>query len=277
MSVPTHDSPHDEALAVAVRAARRAAELIRDQTGRVEQVRAKARNDFVTATDEAAQEAIVDVLRRESPGEALLAEEGAAPDAGPEAVEGRRWIVDPLDGTTNFMQQVPPYAVSIALQDEDAIVLGAVLDVPHDELFTAVAGHGLQLDGTPVACSRTDAFDEAVVATGFPYRSYDHLDTYLDVLDRVIREGRNVRRHGSAAVDLAWLAVGRFDGFFETGLSPWDVAAGTLLVREGGGRVTDYHADGGLAPLFGRQVCATNGALHNALLDRVAPMQDVRQ
>ena len=273
---PTHDSPYDTALDVAVRAAHRGARLIRSHAGQLDQVRAKGRNDFVTATDEAAQNEIVSTLREEGPDVPVCAEEGTDADALSAAVDGRRWIVDPLDGTTNFMQQVPPYAVSIALQDADRIVVGVVLDVTHDELFTAVHGHGLQRNGEPAGVTDRTALDEAFVATGFPYRRFEHTEQYLDVLDGILRSTRGVRRHGSAAVDLARLACGRFDAFFETGLRPWDVAAGTLLVREGGGRVTDYRDTGGLTPLFDRQVCATNGALHDALLSHLAPMQDIR-
>jgi myo-inositol-1(or 4)-monophosphatase len=274
--VPVHESSYDAVLAGGVRAARRGAQRIREQAGQLDRVRAKGRNDFVTATDEAAQEAIVAALHDATPGVPVLAEEGTSLDAVPTAVEGRRWIVDPLDGTTNFMQQVPPYAVSIALQEDDAIVVGVVLDVTHDELFTAVAGHGLQRNGAPAGVSDRDAAEDAFVATGFPYRHFEHTEQYLDVLEDMLRRTRGVRRHGAAAVDLARLACGRFDAFFETGLSPWDVAAGALLVREGGGRVTDYDETGGLTPVFERQVCATNGPLHAFLLDHLAPMQEIR-
>jgi myo-inositol-1(or 4)-monophosphatase len=276
MELPIHDSPHDDALETAVRAARQAAAVIRDQAGPLEDVRAKMRNDFVTETDEKAQAAAVETLRRACPDDSILAEEGTEPASVPTVVDGRRWIVDPLDGTTNFMQRVPPYAVSIALQDDDTIVVGVVLDVSHDELFTAVAGHGLQVNGAPAGVSETATFEEAFLATGFPYRRFEHTEVYLDVLSDLLPATRGVRRHGSAAVDLARLACGRFDGFFETGLRPWDVAAGILLVREGGGRVTDYRNAADLAPLFDRQVCATNGRVHERLLDYLSAMDDVR-
>jgi myo-inositol-1(or 4)-monophosphatase len=276
MELPIHDSPHDDALETAVRAARQAAAVIRDQAGPLEDVRAKMRNDFVTETDEKAQAAAVETLRRACPDDSILAEEGTEPASVPTVVDGRRWIVDPLDGTTNFMQRVPPYAVSIALQDDDTIVVGVVLDVSHDELFTAVAGHGLQVNGAPAGVSETATFEKAFLATGFPYRRFEHTEVYLDVLSDLLPATRGVRRHGSAAVDLARLACGRFDGFFETGLRPWDVAAGILLVREGGGRVTDYRNAADLAPLFDRQVCATNGRVHERLLDYLSAMDDVR-
>ena len=276
METPTHDSPYDDALETAVRATRRAAAVIRDQSGSLSDVRAKMRNDFVTETDEDAQAAVVETLREACPDDAILAEEGEGPASIPAVVDGRRWIVDPLDGTTNFMHQVPPCAVSVALQEDDEIVAGVVLNIPHEELFTAVAEHGLQVNGRPTSVSRTDAFENAFLATGFPYRRFEHTELYLDVLADILRDARGVRRHGSAAIDLAWLACGRFDGFFETGLQPWDVAAGILLVREGGGRVTNYHDNAGLTPLFDQQACATNGRVHEPLLNHLAPMNDVR-
>lgn len=276
MDAPTHDSPYDLLLDKAVRAAHRAAAVIRKRAGAPEDVRDKGHNDFVTDTDERAQAAIVEYLRETFPRDAILAEEGQTSDVDTQAVSGRRWIVDPIDGTTNFMHQVPPYAVSIALQEEDAVVAGVVLDVPRDELFTAVAGHGLQVNGAPAGVSTTDPFGEAFLATGFPYRRFEHTEQYLDVLAEILRDAQGVRRHGSAAIDLAWTACGRFDGFFETGLNPWDVAAGVLLVREGGGRVTNYHDEAGLTPLFDSQVCATNGSVHADLLAHLAAMDDVR-
>ncbi|WP_103027069.1 inositol monophosphatase family protein [Salinibacter altiplanensis] len=276
MDTPTHDSPYDLLLDTAVRAAWRAAAVIREEAGTPSDVRDKGRNDFVTDADERAQAVITEFLRETFPRDVILAEEGEAAPESASVASGRRWIVDPIDGTTNFMHQVPPYAVSIALQDEDEIVVGVVLDVPRDELFTAVAGHGLQVDGEAVGVSATESFDAAFLATGFPYRRFEHTDRYLEVLAGILRSAQGVRRHGAAAIDLAWTACGRFDGFFETGLNPWDVAAGTLLVREGGGRVTNYHDDGGLTPVFDQQVCATNGPVHADLLGRLAPMDDVR-
>lgn len=277
MNQPVHNSPYDAVLDVAVAAARRGAAVIREYVGQHHRVRAKTTNDFVTEADEAAQEAILETLNDATPEVPVLAEEGAGPEAYAESVDGRRWIVDPIDGTTNFMHQVPPYAVSIALQEDDALVSGVVLDVSHDELFTAVAGHGLQRNGAPAGVSDTSDFSDAFLATGFPYRRFEHTEQYLDVLGAILRDARSVRRHGAAAVDLAWLACGRFDGFFETGLSPWDVAAGIVLVREGGGRITDYRDDSsGLAPLFDQQVCATNGSVHRSLLAHLSSMKDVR-
>lgn len=276
MELPTHDSPYDEDLAGAVQAARRGAGVIRDHTGSAGDVRAKDTNDFVTAVDDAAQAQVLDVLRDRFPNDEVLAEEGEEPETIPRIADGRRWIVDPLDGTTNFMHGIPPYAVSIALQEQRDLRVGVVLDVPHDTLYTAVKGHGLQVDGRPAGVSRTNDFGAALLATGFPYRRFEHTGQYVDVLETLFRTVRGVRRHGAASMDLAWLARGRFDGFFETGLRCWDVAAGILLVREGGGRVTDYHGNGGLSPVFDQQVCASNGNVHGPLLQHLEGMSDVR-
>ena len=276
MDFPTHDSPHDDLLRTAIRAARRGAAVIRQEANTQRDVRAKGTNDFVTATDEAAQAAIVEVLAKAHPDHAILAEEGDGDEDPPMAVEGFRWIIDPIDGTTNFMHQLPPYAVSIALQKDDAIVVGVVLEITQDELFTAVAGHGAQCNGEPIHVTDTGAIGDAFLATGFPYREFAHTSVYLKVLEGILRATQGVRRHGSASVDLARVASGRFDGFFETGLRPWDVAAGTLLVRESGGRVTDYQHGDGLAPVFGRQVCATNGHIHDALHAMLRSMREIR-
>ena len=163
-------------------------------------------------------------LNEAFPHDDVLAEEGAS-GAIDAAIEERRWIIDPLDGTTNFTHGVPPYAVSIALQDGPQLVLGVVLDVAHDELFVASLGEGLRVNGTSAGVSDPATLDESLLATGFPFRDYRYLDAYLDVLGQVARSTRGIRRHGAAAVDLAWVACGRFDGFFEAGLAPWDTAA----------------------------------------------------
>ncbi|MDX1421223.1 MAG: inositol monophosphatase family protein, partial [Rubricoccaceae bacterium] len=196
--------------------------------------------------------------------------EGADEETIAPVAEGRRWIVDPLDGTTNFTRGVPPYAVSIALQDGAALVLGVVLDVSHDELFSAVRGQGLRLVGAPASVSETHALDGALVGTGFPFRDYRYVAGYLKAFEAVVRSTRGVRRPGAAAVDLAWVACGRYDGFFEAGLAPWDVAAGRVLVEEGGGRVAGL--PDGTDPVFSGGVVATNGHLHDVLAAAAAPL-----
>jgi myo-inositol-1(or 4)-monophosphatase len=267
------EQPFLRARDVAIEAARRAADLIRAgrQAGPV--VREKGTHDLVTEVDEAAQQAIIEVLKEAFPQYDVLAEEGTDPATLREIVRGDCWMIDPLDGTTNFAHGVPPYSVSIALQQDREMVVGVVLDVAHDELFTAVQGGGAFLNGVPIRVSPTARLRDSLITTGFPYRSYDHIDQYLAALRLFMRETRGVRRPGSAAVDLAWVACGRFDGFFETGLSPWDVAAGSLIVREAGGVVTSFRRDPHY--LFGRQLLASNGLLHDALLEILQPLREV--
>lgn len=256
----------------AVEAARAAARLIRPHAGRVDAaaVREKGVHDLVTHLDEASQALIIEQLSQACPGYTVLAEEGAGDDFS-RIADTPRWIIDPIDGTTNFTRGVPPFAVSIALQDGAGPAMGVVLEVGRGELFTAIRGQGLHVDGVPARVSATPTLGESLLTTGFPYRRYDHLDRYLAVLGTFLREVRGVRRPGAASVDLAYVACGRFDGFYESGLMPWDVAAGTVLVREGGGRVTDF--SGGDGAVFGRQIVASNGAIHDALLRGLAPMR----
>lgn len=270
--------PYADERDVAIQAADAAGRVIRGHTGAVDQsqAREKGLNDLVTRVDEEAQRAIIEVLTRSFPEHEILAEEGTETSDIAPVAEGHRWIIDPLDGTTNFMYEVPPYAVSIALQHEDEIVVGVVLDVPNEELFTAVRGGGVRLNGRPVSVSSTGDLSRTLLATGFPYRSYGHVDAYLDVLGTFMRRSRDLRRHGSAAVDLARVAAGRFGGFFETGLNPWDVAAGILLVEEAGGVVTDYQGAEGRAPVFEHQIVASNGAIHDDMLAVVEQMDEVR-
>lgn len=258
-------------LAVAEEAARTAGALIRTHAGtlRADAVRSKGTHDLVTFVDEAAQQHIVELLQEAFPSDAILAEEGAEATPSPHT-EGRCWIVDPLDGTTNFAHGVPPYAVSIALTEASEPVVGVVYDVPHDELFVAAQGGGLTCNGSQVNVSATEALEASLIATGFPFRDYRYVEGYLTAFERLMRETRGVRRHGAAAVDLAWVACGRFDGFFEAGLASWDVAAGAVLVREGGGCVSALA--GGTDPVYGGGIVASNGRLHNVLKSATAPL-----
>lgn len=258
----------------AVDAARRAGKIIHQYAGAIDQehVREKGIHDLVTRVDERVQGLLVEDLQEALPEAVILAEEGD--DHSDETATARlRWIVDPIDGTTNFAHGVPPYAVSIALEHEGKVVVGVVYDVARDDLFTAIRGQGAYANGVRMHVSRRSAMDECLLTTGFPYRSFGHVDLYLDVLKTVFRSTRGVRRPGVASVDLAYVALGRFDAFFETGLSPWDVAAGMLLVEEAGGRVTDY--SDAVRPLFARQILASNGLMHAQMLEILRPMQDV--
>jgi myo-inositol-1(or 4)-monophosphatase len=264
-------TPYARERAVAEAAARAAGALIRRHAGALGPgtVRDKGLHDLVTFVDEEAQRLITGHLRAAFPADAVLAEEGADERAAPVG-GGRRWIVDPLDGTTNFTRGVPPYAVSIALQDGPELVLGVVFDVAHDELFMAERGQGLLLDGRPAAVSRTGTLGASLLATGFPFRDYRYVEGYLETFEALMRTATGLRRHGAASVDLAWVACGRFDGFFEAGLAPWDVAAGCVLVAEGGGRVTGLPE--GANPVFSGSLVASNGRLHAAMTAAAAPL-----
>lgn len=263
-----HEFSHELATAVAV--ARDAAKLIRRHGGRVsaDAVNEKGRHDLVTEIDIASQELIVSSLRRVFPDYGFLAEEEQG-DNGPSDA-ARRWVIDPIDGTTNFTHGVPPYSVSIALVEEGRTVVGVVVEVVSDETFTAIRGGGSFVNGERMLVSDTRSLDEALVSTGFPYRSVDHVDEYLAVLREFMVRCRGVRRHGSAAIDLAYLAAGRFDGFFETGLMAWDIAAGMLLIEEAGGTVTTF--EGGNNVLFDGQILASNGWVHDEMRTVVRPL-----
>jgi len=267
---------YEQARDVAVEAAFQAAHLIRTHAGRLHDadVQEKGIHDLVTHVDEASQALIIDRLSRIFPEHDVLAEEGADGASPAEAADGYRWIIDPIDGTTNFTRGLSPYAVSIALQHGRQVVVGVVLEVMHDELFTAVRGGGAYRNGVRIHVSPQDRLDRSLLATGFPYRAFSHMDSYVAVFSRFMRETRGMRRFGSASVDLAYVACGRFDGFYETGLQVWDVAAGLLLVEEAGGRVTDYRDASN--PLFTEQILASNGLVHEAMLTVLQSMRAVR-
>ena len=260
---------------VATTAARKAGRIIAGAVGRIDlsKVRSKGTHDLVTEVDVQAEAIILEAIKTNFPNHQVLAEESYA--GAMESYENidSLWIIDPIDGTTNFMHGVPPYAVSIAFRHHGELVVGVVYDVAYDELFTAIKGRGLIHNGSPAKTSNTPSLSESLVTTGFPYRAYGHIDQYLSVLKRFMQTSRGVRRPGSASVDLAWVAAGRFDAFFETGLMPWDVAAGIVLVREGGGRISDY--SGNPEPSFSAQIVASNGNVHEEVLEFLSPMSEV--
>ena len=267
----------ERTLNAAVSAALEAGALIRSRAGRVEAgtIEDKGINDLVTEVDTAAQELIVSALTDRFPDFGVLAEEDAATHDRGFPDSGFRWIVDPIDGTTNFAHGVPPYAVSIALEHRSGVVTGVVYDVSRDELFTAVRGGGLRVNGRRAVVSQTGALADSLVTTGFPYRSFGHVDSYMIVLRTLMEGTRGVRRPGSASVDLAYVACGGFDAFFESGLMPWDVAAGCLLVTEAGGRVSAF--DGAGDAVFGRQILASNDHVHAEMMEALRPMLSARE
>lgn len=230
----------------------------------------KGTADFVTQVDRDAEEHILSVLGREFPGAVMIGEE-LSPEAS--GGDGLSFIMDPLDGTTNFLHGFPHYAVSIGAAYGDELLAGAVLNVQSRELFAAVAGRGATLDGNPIRVSGETAPERALIGTGFPFKQLEHLPQFLRQFELVTRRTAGVRRAGSAALDLADTACGRFDAFWELGLAPWDVAAGILLIREAGGLVTDL--DGAsVTPGFGSYVAGGRG-MHEWLL-RVLDEAEIR-
>jgi myo-inositol-1(or 4)-monophosphatase len=215
----------------------------------------KGLHDLVSYVDRASEERIIGALKVLLPESGFIAEEGTCSKRG----ERYNWVIDPLDGTTNFIQGVPLYAVSIGLLDGDELVLGVVYEVGRDECFYAWKDGGAYLNGKPIRVSERNDIHDALLATGFPYSDFSRLDEYVEILKWSMTNARGIRRLGSAATDLAYVACGRFDAFWEYDLKPWDVAAGAVIVKEAGGVVTDYK--GGNNYLFGKEIVASNGLI----------------
>jgi len=256
-------------LNTAVKAARKAGSIITRASSDLERltVRRKRHNDFVSEVDHAAEDAIIRTLREAYPSHAFLAEESGASSTGAEPEH--LWIIDPLDGTTNFLHGFPQFSVSIGFQLRGRMEVAVVYDPMRGELFTAVRGGGTQLEGKRVRVSKQRTVDGALIGTGFPYRAnLKWIKPYLGMLEVVMNEAAGVRRPGSAALDLAYVAAGRLDGFWEIGLAPWDTAAGSLLITEAGGRIgtltgQPYDQSG--------HIVAGNPKVYEALLEALRP------
>jgi myo-inositol-1(or 4)-monophosphatase len=261
-------------LNIAVRAARRAGEVIVRGLNRIESltVTSKGRNDFVSEIDQAAEHEIIGIIRKHYPNHAILAEE-----SGKSGDNETVWIIDPLDGTTNFLHGFPVFAVSIACEQKGRLEHAVVYDVMRGELFTARRGGGAHLDNRRMRVSKQRTLEGALVSTGFPYRANTrHIDAYMGMLKSVMLVTAGVRRPGSAALDMAYVAAGRADAFWEIGLAPWDTAAGTLLIQEAGGRIGTL--SGGEFRQNGN-VLAGTPKVYEALLETVAPhlTEDLRE
>ena len=232
-------------LNIAVKAARRAASIINRASGQLEliPVQAKAPSDFVSEVDRAAEAAIIEVLRDAYPEHAILAEESGL--SSPSETAEFQWIIDPLDGTTNFLHGFPQYAVSIALLKNGVLDQAVVFDPTRNELFTASKGAGAFLNDRRIRVSRRVRLSESLIGTGFPFRQFDNVDAYLGAFRELTQKTAGIRRPGAAALDLAYVACGRLDGFWEFGLQPWDMAAGALLIQEAGGLVSDLAGESG--------------------------------
>ena len=257
-------------LNIAVKAARRAGSIINRAAldrGALE-IRAKNKNDFVTQVDKAAESAIIDIIRQAFPDHAILGEESGASDGkgkGAGTKAEYRWIIDPLDGTTNFIHGFPQYCVSIALEHRGAIQHGVVYDPSKNELFTASRGRGAFLDDRRIRVTKCAHLKDALVGTGFPFKEMSRLDLYFRQLREVMQTSSGVRRAGAAALDLAYVAAGRLDAFWERGLAPWDMAAGALLIQEAGGLVADLTGEQEF--MRSGDVCAATPKIFPAVLE----------
>ena len=261
-------TPRSALLNVMTRAVDKAARALKRDFGEVEQlqVSTKGPSDFVSNADLKAERILREELAKARPGYAFLAEESGA-TAGSDSEH--RWIIDPLDGTTNFLHGLPHFAISVALERAGELVAGVVYDPIKDEMFLAEKGGGAFLNDRRLRVSARKNLGESLLATGIPFRGHGGTEDFKRQLDFAMNETAGVRRLGAAALDLAYVAAGRYEGFWEEGLSPWDVAAGILLVREAGGYVSDLK--GGQTMLHGGTILASNGLLHAPLQAALKP------
>lgn len=255
-------------LNIAVRAARAAGDIIVRFVDRVDSltISPKGRNDFVSEVDRQAEREIINTLHKTYPHHAFLGEEG-----GLQGAENSEyvWIIDPLDGTTNFLHGFPQFAVSIGLKYKGRLECGVIYDPVKQELFTAKRGGGAMLNNRRLRVTKQKAFTAALLGTGIPFKDQRHVDAYFDMLRVLIKDTAGVRRAGSAALDLAYVACGRLDGFWEIGLKPWDMAAGVLMIQEAGGIVTDF--EGKDKFMETGNVLTANPKLHALMVDAIRP------
>ena len=266
---PTHSS-HAPPITIAVNAARRAGSVILRGLNRLDSlnIATKGRNDFVSEIDQQAEESIVSTLRRSYPEDGILGEESGERAGKPG--NQYQWIIDPLDGTTNFLHGFPQFSISIARTFRGQLEHGVVFDPLRDEMFTASRGGGAQLNNSRIRVSKALRLEQALLGTGFPYREIDDIDGYLAMLKVMLSRSQGVRRPGSAALDLAYVAAGRLDGFWEANLQPWDMAAGCLLIREAGGLVGDF--GGGENHLKSGNIVTANPKLFAQMQKALAPV-----
>jgi myo-inositol-1(or 4)-monophosphatase len=255
---------------IAVRAARRAGDRIAHSLEQVDRldVTEKSTNDFVSEVDRQAEETIIAVIREAYPNHGILAEESGA-QPGQKGGEAYQWVIDPLDGTTNFLHGFPQFAVSIAMRHKGRLEHAVIYDPLRQELFSASRGSGAQLNDRRLRVSTRKGLDGALLGTGFPFKQQKYLDTYLATFRALFPMTAGIRRPGSAALDLAYVAAGRLDGFWEIGLQPWDMAAGALLIQEAGGLVSDF--SGGNAFLETGNLVAGNPKVFKAILQAIRP------
>lgn len=226
-------------------------------------VEMKEFNNLVSYVDKGAEEQLVEGLRQILPEAGFITEEGTASHSD----EEYKWIIDPLDGTTNFTHGLPAYAVSIALAKGHDLLLGVVYEVNRQECFSAWKNGGAYCNGKPIRVSQADTLSKSLLATGFPYYMFDKLDAYMDILKTFMQKTHGIRRIGSAAVDLCYVACGRFEGYYEFNLNAYDIAGGAIIVKEAGGTVTDF--SGGSNYFYGEEIVASNGKIHQEVIDDI--------
>jgi myo-inositol-1(or 4)-monophosphatase len=254
---------------VALRAARAAGRIHLKRLSHINISRKSNAIDLVTEADQESEAAVIDVVQRAFPDHSIIAEEGSG--GGIQHAGEHRWIIDPLDGTTNFAHGYPQFCVSIAYERRGRVQLGVILDVFKRELFVARRDGGAWLNRKPISVSHVGTLDMSLLATGFPYDRRERRRFYLCFWEGFMLRTHGVRRTGSAALDLAWVACGRVDAFWEFGLRPWDVAAGSLLVEEAGGHVSNL--DGTMLDISAAQIVASNGRLHQQMLETLAAIR----
>ena len=248
--------------------AKEAGELIREGFGKNNRVEFKTNEtNLVTETDKAAEKLITDFIKKKYPAHGILAEESGKVKSGTEYL----WVIDPLDGTTNFAHGLPVFSVSIALQKDSNTIAGVVYDVIHDIVYAAEKGSGAFANSRKMKVSTNNILRRSVLASGFPYNVYENLDHLLEKFSEMTKQARGVRRLGSAALDLSYVAKGVFDGYWEMELNPWDICAGMLLVEEAGGRISDFNSNP--INMYTKRILATNGQIHAQMLE---VLNDVR-
>lgn len=254
----------------AIETAREAGQILLDKFGRKINISKKGDINLVTEADLASEKYIIEKISSYFPKHSILAEESGESLVIIEDDNARKWIIDPLDGTTNFAHGYPCFCVTIALEHNGEIVIGVTFDPTRDELFAAEKGNGATLNGRQIRVSDTEKLSESLIVTGFPY-DFKQREDFARHLNDFLLYSRGVRRDGSAAIDMAYVACGRFDGFWEEGLNAWDVAAGVLLIEEAGGNVSYY--DGSKFSVYHPPICASNGLIHSEMLNVLQPIR----
>jgi myo-inositol-1(or 4)-monophosphatase len=218
-------------------------------------IKKKGFNDLVTYVDQNSEKKLIKGLQKILPGSAILAEE-----SGETARQEYTWVIDPLDGTTNFLHKIPCFAISIGLHKNDYPIMGVVNELNQKECFSAIKGEGANVNGKTISVSKKTKMEDSLIATGFPYNDFKQQKEYLDLFRDLMKCTQGIRRIGSASVDMCYVACGRFEVFYEYGLKPWDISAGTIIVEEAGGKVTDFY--GGNGHIYGRSIVSSNSKLH---------------